>query len=83
MQAKHCTTDLHRRLIAVAVAHNDRHAAVGATSLEPHADREVKEVVVLEEWELDLRRSYELAAVATQSAVLADLHAEVLQEESL
>ena len=67
----------------VAVADEHRPAARASSTLEPDADGQVKEVVVLEVRHLDLRSNSKASAVAAQTAVLLNVHTKVLCPDSL
>ena len=67
----------------VTVADEHGPAASALSTLEPDADGQVKEVVVLEVRHLDLRRNSKATAVAIQAAFLLNFHTKVLRPDFL
>ena len=61
---KLCISNLDGTALAVAIADENRPTATAALTLEPDADGEFKEVIILEIWNPDFRWNTEAAAVS-------------------
>ena len=70
-------------MCTVAIADEHRPTAGAAFAFEPDADREVEEVVVVEERDLESRWSVETSTGAVQAAVQLSQHVDVLQPDAL